>query len=1067
MAFNWQTINIPASGGVNTKLDPLLVRFPEMLNILDGVFIRESTISTRNGHTILPTTILGGGSITSGQTLATYTSSPASNVNEELLLFNNGTGYTFLESEQGWLSRGMITPVTLSESNVVANTYSQSNQDADTINGITVVAWSDTRGGVWAKAFDEATGAQLIIDTQLSATGTIARVCACSSGIITILYGTSGGSLIFQTLNTLSSGMPAFTAPQTIETNVATSGPSIDTVAFPSGAAIIAAWEDQSSHTRLAYITTGGLIGTLFTGYPVELTITQSSNASVSVVLDGSNNIWVGMSSSSGFYGAVYSSTFSTTVAPVLIDANVNVVNITGYVSGNTINYYYEISAAATYNHLIQFNTLTSLGVVGTPLSTGLVRSVGLGSKVFLVGSVPYCYLIYSSFLQAMYVLCNMTSQATASNPIAYGQSGSAAGLFANGSVPRIFSPSGSGNYCLITGYREQLESNVVNISNQQTGISGIFLTQALTYTSGTPQVIVSYYLNGLHRLNMTFGNPNQYQTSQLGGDLHLTGGVLSIYDGQGFVEHGFQLFPENITSTPSTSGGNMTASTYQYIFTFSWQDAQGQIHESAPSVPITVIVGGSGSGSVAFSGPTLRFTGKQSPRTAVQINCYRSDTINQPTFYAVGNSTASPIASIVYNSLTSDTWSFTDTTVNASITANQQIYTTGGLLEHGEPPACSLIAQSKNRLFLAGIVNSPNTIWYSNPYVPGQPVNFSPFNTITIPAMDGGSSISPSGPITAIWTMDDFLIIFKENCIYQVQGAGPDATGGTSGPIFSGFSNVELITTDVGCVNPQSIITYTDGVAFQSSKGLYLLPRGVGNTAYFGNKVEAVANYQTVTSANLIPGVNQIRFTFSGNNLNIQQFGFTNLACVYDYYVRNWSLFSNHLAVDGVLWNQQFIFLTPSGQVYVETPGFYQDGNKNIDMLLEFGWLPVAGPTGFQAIKELRFLGTYYAPHTMNLEIAYNYQDNPIEIIQWKPNGVLYNGSPYGQDIYGTTTYGGSANTVNWFRHKPVFHKCAAIKFKLYAQNSAGLGFTVTGIDVTVAAMPRQGYPLGGGNVI
>ena len=79
------------------------------------------------------------------------------------------------------------------------------------------------------------------------------------------------------------------------------------------------------------------------------------------------------------------------------------------------------------------------------------------------------------------------------------------------------------------------------------------------------------------------------------------------------------------------------------------------------------------------------------------------------------------------------------------------------------------------------------------------------------------------------------------------------------------------------------------EGLMFKSSKGIYLLSRAL-ELKYIGADVEAY-NAFDVTSAQLIPTVYEVRFTL------------TNGVClVHDYYVDQWSVYTNIAAVDATM---------------------------------------------------------------------------------------------------------------------------------------------------------------------
>lgn len=337
---------------------------------------------------------------------------------------------------------------------------------------------------------------------------------------------------------------------------------------------------------------------------------------------------------------------------------------------------------------------------------------------------------------------------------------------------------------------------------------------------------------------------------------------------------------------------------------------------------------------SANLSIPTLRATNKNN----VSIVLYR--TLNDETLLYRVSSVSSP----TLNNRNDDFAYIADLISDLNLLGNEQLYTTGGEVDNSAPPASSAITTYKNRAILVPNEN-PLTWWYSKQVIPGSPVEFSENFISNIDSRGGG--------ITAPAAMDDKLILFKENNIFYVVGEGPTPAG-----TQNDFTEAQLISTDTGCNNPASIVLTPDGLMFQSPKGIYLLARNM-SVVYIGDAVEAY-NGDTITSANLIENLNQVRFTLS-----------TGVALVYDYYFKQWSVFTNIAAVDSCLYNGIYNYLTSNGLVDTETKGTYTDNGAFIPMQLTTSWMSFAGLQGFQRLWRVIILGKYVSPHTLNVTIS------------------------------------------------------------------------------------------------
>lgn len=595
----------------------------------------------------------------------------------------------------------------------------------------------------------------------------------------------------------------------------------------------------------------------------------------------------------------------------------------------------------------------------------------------------------------------------------------------------------------------------------------------------------------GVNATILSFSSENKFQNSQLGA-LHIVGGILQSYDGVNVTEHGFSLFPENISAAQANSGGSLAAGTYLYSVCYEWTDNLGQIQRSAPSIPISVtvptgatltktgatIVSGSrvitslsnvtdlhvgmivananipvgsvitsidsstqitinlaatgsattqsvtstSTNQVTLTIPTLRLTAKAPPaRTNVRCVTYRTE-MNGQTFRRV-----SSIASPTFNSVTADTVSFVDNVSDYSSLFNDIIYTTGGVLENIAPPASSLITTSKSRVFLSGMEDKL-LIWYSKQRLEGSPVEFTDFFTTRVD--------SRGGDITALGVIDSNLIIFKKNSIYALGGEGPNDTG-----TQNDYGQPTLITTDVGCDNPNSVVITPNGLMFKSTKGIYLLDRGL-KASYVGAPVEAF-NPKLITSSVLVPDANQVRFTTNDDT-----------CLVYDYYMDQWSTFTNHTAEDSAVFNDSFAFLRSNGEVWVETPGQYLDNASPIRLKCTTSWMSMAGLQGFERVYRMIVLGEYKSPHQLMVQIGYDFNPNMTQFATINVNDT-YQITSYGADSpYGQGSPYGGQNPLYQFKTHMTIQKCQAVRFSFMDNQNTDIGAFGEGFNIANLAL-------------
>jgi hypothetical protein len=463
----------------------------------------------------------------------------------------------------------------------------------------------------------------------------------------------------------------------------------------------------------------------------------------------------------------------------------------------------------------------------------------------------------------------------------------------------------------------------------------------------------------GITRVQLDFMDTNVNST-QLGDNLHIATGLVYDFDGQNVVEHGFHLFPEKPTA--SVTGGSLVSGSYDYVAVYEWVDVQGQVHQSAPSIPLNVSL--SGSSKVTITVQSTPVTLKE----GVEVALYR--TLDTGTIYY----------RVTSADMGASTTQFIDEASDAIIEGNQFLYTTGGVIENISPPACSIVQKHSNRLFLAGLEDR-NALWYSKESVTNEAVCFSDLFQLRVnPA---------GGPITALASLDDKLIIFKEDGIYYLAGQGPTDTG-----IQNDYTQPQFITSNVGCKNVNSIVVTQDGIMFQSDKGIWLLDRSLALT-YIGAPVDDY-NSMIVSSALLLPDVNQVRFT-------------TNDRClIYQNHLKRWSTFTNYEAQSATIWKGKYYFVTTAGVIKKEDSTKRADDATFYSLKIVTGWIKL----GIQSRMHLYrggFLGRTNGETVSRISKYVDYNDNIAEVKYFDTTQAL-DTSYFGDETYfGTATVFGA----------------------------------------------------------
>lgn len=1058
-----QLVEIPLAVGVNTKIDRKLLESGKLEVAENIVLTKAGRASKRNGYAERPRSIFGGSSIAAGDALDVF--------GDELLLFDGPAMYSWAAGVAMWQSKGFIVPTVASGRSLARSMDRQrSVPSADTLAGQTVTAYEDSTGGVRATVVDDATGNILQSDVLMNSGGANPKVVAFESPqVIAVIYratndlccqfytpsaGTFGGELTITNDAHGTAQIDAIPALGKCVVAYRTTGPILklavllETGAFASSGypsaitinedptnAICVYWDSATRQFWLFWHNSEGVRGArryedftnampTFEFDPADVddtadTITEAGNA-----LAGNTLVWfsnsggalpTGLSTSTNYYviagdpdfqvsasagpGSAVdmtdtgTGTHTLTVLATTVEDLADIRNITAArVSDTQVRVFYEQSAAQTYNYLVRANTFTSTGVPGT--AAVLKRSVGLRSKAFIYNGTQYVALAHESTLQSTYFVAD-----------------------SDGNLIAKLLPLVAGG---LTAKASSLSAARVDAA----GTTFRFAAQARQRLVSEGDDV--FTLKGIWDCELRFTDPVLHLGAPLGQNLHIVGGALWAYDGNAPVEHGFHLFPENLSAAQSTSGSLTQLATYGYAAVYEWVDAKGQLHRSAAGYLSVTLTGAND--DVTLTIPTLRLTAK----SGVSIAIYRTEA-DGTVYYRI-----SSIASPKLNDPTADTVTYADTAADSAIIGNEQLYTNGdpAVLENDGPPACSLIAVGKERVWLGGL-EVPNVAWFSKQRADGLGIAFSAFFAVQLEA-EGGAE-------TAIATMDDKVVFFKRSRIYYTAGEGPDDTGGANY-----FAKPILVTADAGCVDSNSVVATPVGLMFKSAKGYYLLDRSL-QVSYVGAPIEAY-NDQTCKAATLKDGTNQVVF-------KVDRADDGTTALVYDYFWDQWYTETQTEAVDAIVWGGTYHYLRSDGKVRYETPGVFLDVSTHIPPRLRSPIIKTAGISGYQRVKRFAILGEYASPHRLQAKIAYDnrrYFEDTLTLVssEWMNTSTYGSGDPEGAD----DPYGGAGDGVAWLRGDFPVQQCGAVQLEITeaADGAPGEGMSFSVLSLLVAV--KQG---------
>lgn len=994
MPLQDQIVPIVLSGGVDTKTDDKSVALDKLLVLENGVFETPRKIRKRYANTSLGDAIVGGGNIT----LSTGVS--ANQNTNQLVQFADNKTYAYSEAKSGFIGAGSTYPVTAKNSSVVDGYNLQGSESCDmaVIGDYEIYSYavspSFNENGIQFLIRDRDTKATLYQSAFLaSPANTATRVTKVLAWNGFAYQFKTGGNVGVGKNITISKIDPTLTAPVVTTATIARAGSPtpqssfFDAMVTPLGLAVV-------------YYTTFNNIQIAL--YDASLTLLNTANVDVtafggtvrnglSLAFDaGTSNTFIFWSSADAYYTVL-----SSAYAVVLALTKINAASPFG---GGTQKFYISASLSTGADQV----TVLFTSVSDTPTTHG---SFPLTSK-FNVSSTAVTLTDYN--------FCN--TGAIEAKIAAYG-----------------------GKYYVVLGYGDSSSSgqnsyylnevtlggssDVNTLGNAARFLIGTAASSGITFPSPRPEL----FLNGsnlivalrvLSSLSTKLGTPvNAVSKEEFSFLDSAHTSISTVPDTNFFVSGGepimidttateqlFNVFPEPPLATilpPIDPSLGLSVGTYQYFAIYEWIDAKGQVHQSSPSLPVTVI-NTVATSIVELSYYSLLNTMKQN----VAIVFYRT-LANGVTPYRLAPDAAQTIINQRVRSDGSSIQLFDDIATDTGvfgISSNQILYTTGGILPNDPAPSCSFQWLYKNRVMLGGL-DDGNTIWFSKTRVEGEPVKFSGF-FLTNVDIAGGDVLSGG-------TLDDKCVFFKRNKIFYMYGDGPNDAGGGGQ-----FSIPQEVSSPVGCAYPKSVVSTPLGLMFKSEKGIYLLDRGL-NVQWIGAPVAAF-NQFNVTSTIHMATVNQVRF-FLDNGIVL----------MFDYAVSQWSTFTNISAVGSTLFQNQATYVGSDGVIYQETPGSYLDnGVTPITLTIGTPWIKLSSLQNFERCKQVYLLGDYKSAHTLTIQAAFDYESTYTESFTWSP------------------VAGDSPDQVRIFLQK---QKCESLKLQISdnATSTSGEGYTLSEISI------------------
>lgn len=450
----------------------------------------------------------------------------------------------------------------------------------------------------------------------------------------------------------------------------------------------------------------------------------------------------------------------------------------------------------------------------------------------------------------------------------------------------------------------------------------------------------------------------------------YIAGGLVEKYDGSCVTEAAFLHRPSILSSDISGSGViSTTNGPIRYCFVFEAVDNRGNVEWSAPSAP--GIITSATRNQLVVTVTPLNLTQRMRSGTSVKVVLYRTVSGGN-NFYRVESK---PNTGAVLT--------FTDNTADSVLQARALLYKSPGLAQdfadRNAPSA--MYPMIVHEECIVGAKDDGFTLAFSNAAVEGEGVYWN--ELFEYPIQEGG-------PVTGLASQDGELYVFKRNSIYSLSGDGYTENG------LGGYT-LQRLPSDVGCIEPRSVVVTSVGVFFRSAKGIEILQRG-GAVSWIGAEVVE----------SLTPGVNIVSATSDqAHSVVIWSCEGTSgaFSLVYDYVNGVWSrdsCFGGTLATSTSFVqcasSYRYARLHADGSVWIEDDTGLDDGEW-VTSQLETAWVRTAGLVGEQDIERVMLLAEYQGPHQISPTCAYD--DRKFAFVTSytpKTNATLYSLTASGQ---------------------------------------------------------------------
>lgn len=948
----------PMGFGIDEGTDPKAVPFGTLTTCENYSWVKSGRLQKRPGTTVLSDAVTGGGGIPAFKRLF---------VRGSELAGTDGVGfYSYSAYNNTWTNTGPIAGVGVTWSTLIDQmTGVQVSDAAVTSDNRLVHAWipgdptvaTGTNGVFW-QVIDRASGARTGPVKNIATTDTLylrVVVDAYANYAVIWIDGTSiwisvNGGTATQVLSTLVE------ADEIFDAIVMDNG--LITIAYIHASSLV---PEVASFTMtnppLASHSSVGL-SPGHTCYTIAIAGSAASGCLYLFTTD----------STDGLIGYVLDPTvFTTKVAKFVIEYPI--VDGGFFTLGACLldATHCVISYSQSYDNSFLHTGIQSLVVTSAGAVVTAARSTAGGmcavSKPFmfaggcymLAGEGTFNGLPFGGIGQNLYLIKVTTT------PVTFGGQSEAPSLLVGKTELLIGGSFGTTYLC----------SGTVTASG--TEAVACFPFQATARTSGP-------LLQGINLLSITSAAAlpqDMFRSAVVDQELMIASGIMQTYDGRWCNDYGFHNatpFDQGLTviDGPGLPAAN---STFLYAVYMEYRSATGMLYRGPTNPTFAINTATNVSGSkvqVAVLPPQLspkNFPNSMQPNVsypeAVVFRSVANGSIPyrlsaEPTYNTIYCPSNSYVTSGV-NSVMIDNRADTNIGAGQALAVQAPLYTVGGELDDYAPPSVTTLVYHRNRIW--ALAGDGYTWWFSKDYSS---------NVGTAPGFHPTFVVVFNEQQICALTLDQRLIFYGYRSIYYLDGDGPAPDGSNSD-----YAEPSRVQSDVGCINPRSLVATPDGHMFLTERGICMLDRGL-EISWIGKPVQSrLQAYPNITSAVLVPNRNEVRF--SCNDASNE----TGIVLVFNYQEKKWSVFKYLVApgtvgcaiTDAILWNGAYTFATTGAIVFTEsmTSNLDYSGSYWVQGEIETAWMYAEGPVSYQSVRNFIIDGVAASNHSLQVYVGFN----------------------------------------------------------------------------------------------